>query len=150
MPILFDRSSSTLVTMGTYAVSKSRPCQVHSTNVGDLLSFNVYTRILGLSGVGSVVLLLRWKTSVWFPPHYLFSKSSTKRTTPFLFVILELQDEIGDVDVPRLQLWYLDNRPFIGSRNCISSLVSSMIDKGPDGTSIKHQEVACLSMELKF
>ena len=45
---------------------------------------------------------------------------------------MELLDNIGDIPDLKSQLWYLDNGTFIGSRDAVSSLLNSLVEKGPE------------------
>ena len=53
---------------------------------------------------------------------------------PLLFslVLMELLDNIGDIPDLKAQLWYLDDGTFIGSRDAVSSLLNSLVEKGPE------------------
>ena len=41
-------------------------------------------------------------------------------------------DEIGPIEGLQLSLWYLDDGTFIGTRESISSLLQSLVSKGPN------------------
>ena len=45
---------------------------------------------------------------------------------------MELLDNIGDIPDLKAQLWYLDDGTFIGSRDAVSSLLNSLVEKGPE------------------
>ena len=49
----------------------------------------------------------------------------------FSLTLCELIDDIGQIPGVEVQLWYLDDGSFIGSRAAIASLLSSLLHKGP-------------------
>ena len=72
-----------------------------------------------------------------FGSHHVLSKAGVQQRDPlgpllFSLVVLDLLDEIAnDVSNLLLQMWYLDDGTFIGSRESISSLLSALQSNGP-------------------
>ena len=52
---------------------------------------------------------------------------------PLLFslVIMQLLDEIGEIPGIDVQLWYLDDGTFTGTRNSVSAMLKCIMEKGP-------------------
>ena len=52
---------------------------------------------------------------------------------PLLFslVILEILDDIGYIDGLHLQLWYLDDGTFMGTRGAVCMMAKQLISRGP-------------------
>ena len=72
-----------------------------------------------------------------FGSHHVLSKAGVQQGDPlgpllFSLVVLDLLDEIAnDVSNLLLQMWYLDDGTFIGSRESILSLLSALQSNGP-------------------
>ena len=68
--------------------------------------------------------------------HQILSTAGVQQGDPlspllFSLVILELLDSIGAISNLHLQIWYLDDGTFFGSRESVSSLLQSVSEKGP-------------------
>ncbi|XP_062512774.1 uncharacterized protein LOC134188624 [Corticium candelabrum] len=71
-----------------------------------------------------------------FGYHHLTSTAGVQQGDPlgpllFSLVVLELMDEVGEVPGLDLNLWYLDDGTFAGTRKCVSKLINFIIEKGP-------------------
>ena len=73
-----------------------------------------------------------------FGTHGILSKSRVQQGDPlglllFSLVVLELLDEIGNqISDLRLQIWYLNDGTFIGTRSSIASLLDLLQSTGPN------------------
>ena len=50
----------------------------------------------------------------------------------FSLVILEALDDLGHIDGLQMQLWYLDDGTFFGTRDALSVLLKLLLSRGPD------------------
>ncbi|XP_062519145.1 uncharacterized protein LOC134194239 [Corticium candelabrum] len=71
-----------------------------------------------------------------FGYHHLTSTAGVQQGDPlgpllFSLVVLELMDEVGEVPGLDLNLWYLDDGTFAGTRKSVSKLINFIIEKGP-------------------
>ena len=72
-----------------------------------------------------------------FGTHRILSKCGVQQGNPlgqllFSLVVLELLDEVGNqISDLRLQIWYLDDGKFIGTRSSIALLLDSLQSTGP-------------------
>ena len=71
-----------------------------------------------------------------FGSHSIKSSGGVQQGNPlgpllFSLTVLELLDDIGSTPDLNLQVWYLDDRTIVGPRVAVSSLLDSLLVKGP-------------------